>query len=327
MKPPFDLTRRDALATLAMLPIAAHAQRSKSAWPSRPITIVVPSTAGGAADFVGRSFAQFLGTALSGQNIVVDNRAGAGGIVGTLAALAAPADGHTFLISTNSTHAANVSLYKNLRYDPIRDFVQVGLFGTYASVLIVRKDAPFKTLAQFIEHARSNPGKLNYGYYSSSSHVPPELLRVRAQLQFSGASYKAITQVLTDLMGGQLDFVFVDTLSAAPALQNDKLMALAVTSARGWSDPPPIPPVASILPGYEVQGWFGLSARAGVPPDVVAKMAQLMQRALDNTEFRIGLEARGLTTQSLTGQAFERFVAEDVTRWAEWIRLAGIEPK
>lgn len=325
MQSPFEPTRRDALAALAMLPLAARSQQPAHAWPSRPLTIIVPSVAGGAADFIGRSFAQFLGSVLPGHSVIVENQAGAGGIIGTLAAKAAPADGYTFMVSTNSTHAANVSLYKNLRYDPLKDLTQVGLFGTNGSVLVVRKDAPYKTLAQFIDHARAHPGQLNYGYYSSSSQVPAELFRSQAKLQFSGASYKAITQVLTDLMGGQLDFVFVDTLSAAPALQNDRLVPLAVTSARSLPSLPQVPPVASALPGYEVQGWFGLSARAGTPPEEVSRMAQFVQRALDQPEFRRGLEARGLTTRSLIGPAFERFVAEDVTRWAEWIRLAGIE--
>jgi tripartite-type tricarboxylate transporter receptor subunit TctC len=325
MQTPVRLRRRDALAVLAGLPLAARAQQAAKAWPSRPLTIIVPSAAGGAADFVGRSFAQYLGTVLPGESAIVENQAGAGGIIGTLATKAAPADGHTFMVSTNSTHAANVSLYRNLRYDPLTDFAQVGLFGTYASVLVAHRDAPYRSLAQFIDFARAHPGRLNYGYYSSSSQVPAELLRTRANLRFSGAAYKAITQMLTDLMGGQLDFVFVDMLSAAPALQNDRLVALAVTSGRALPSLAQVPPVASALPGYEVQGWFGLSARAGTPPEVVARMARLVRGALEDAAFRRALEARGLTTRSLTGPAFERFVAEDVDRWAEWIRLAGIE--
>lgn len=325
MSIPFILRRREAVAALLAFPLVAQAQQSAGGWPTKPVTIIVPSAAGGAADFVGRTFAQYLNAALPGSRAVVDNRPGAGGILGTLAAKAAPADGYTFLISTNSTHAANVSLYRNLRYDPLKDFVQVGMFGTNGSVLLVRKDAPYKTLTQLIEHARINPDKLTYGYYSSSSHVPAELLRSRAQLRFTGASYKAITQVLTDLMGGQLDFAFVDTLSAAPALQNDRLLPLAVTTPGSLPTLPKVPPVASAIPGYEVQGWFGLSAPAGTPPAVVAEMGQLVRRAVDDAGVRRALEDRGLTAKSLVGPGFERFVSEDVARWAEWVRIAGIE--
>jgi tripartite-type tricarboxylate transporter receptor subunit TctC len=324
---PVVLRRREAVAALLAFPFAARSQQPAGPWPSKPVTIIVPSAAGGAADFIGRTFAQYLTNSVPGSRTVVDNRAGAGGILGTLAAKAAPADGYTFLVSTNSTHAANVSLYRNLRYDPVKDFVQVGMFGTYGSVLLARKDAPYQTLVQFIDHARANPGKLNYGYYSSSSHVPAELFRTRAQLRFTGVSYKAITQVLTDLIGGQLDFAFVDMLSAAPALQNDRLLALAVTTPASLPTLPRVPPVTSALPGYEVQGWFGLSAPAGTPAAVVAEVGQLVRRAVDDAAVRRGLEDRGLTPRAVTGPAFERFVAEDVARWAEWVRLAGIEPQ
>jgi len=316
--------RRSVLMSLAAIPLVLRAQPAQP-WPNKPISIVVPSAAGGAADFVGRTFGHFLSGALPGSSVVVDDRPGAGGILGTQYVKAAQPDGYTFLVSTNSTHAANVSLYRNLKYDPVKDFAQVGLLGTYASVLVVRKDAPYKTLGEFIEFARAQPGKLNYGYYSSSSQVPAELFRTMAKLQFTGASYKAITQVLTDLMGGQLDFVFIDTLSASPALQNDRLRALAVTSGRPLNSLPHVPPVSTTFPGYEVLGWFGLSAPAGTPKSVVEKMASLVRGATEDAAFRRSVEERGLTPRAIIGSDFDRFVKEDIARWADWIKLAGIE--
>ncbi len=306
------------------MPWALRAQPS-AAWPTKPIDIVVPSAAGGAADFVGRAFGQFLTASLPGARVVVDDKPGAGGVLGTQFVKAAPADGYTFLISTNSTHAANVSLYRNLRYDPIKDFALIGSFGTFASVLVGRADAPYRTTAEFIEYARAHPGKLNYGYYSSSSRVPAELFRSMGKLDFVGASYKAITQVLTDLIAGQLDFVFIDTLSAAPALQNTRLRALAVTGPRPLPNLPGVPPVAASLPGYEVLGWFGLTAPAGTPAAVVEQMSRMVAGAVDNPAFRQSMEERGLTPRAVVGAEFERFVRQDITRWADWIRLAGIE--
>ena len=231
----------------------------------------------------------------------------------------------SFLISTNSTHASNVSLYRALRYDPLKDFVQVGMFGTFASVLVARRDAPYKTAQELIDYARAHPNKLNYGYYSSSSQVPAELLRTKAGLAFTGVSYKAITQLLTDLIGGQLDFVFVDTLSAAPALQNDRLRPLAVSAPRSLGNLPEVPPLAATLPGYEVLGWLGLSAPAGTPKAVVEQVGSLVARATADAAFRRSAEERGLSPRTLVGADFERFVREDIGRWAEWIKLAGIE--
>lgn len=326
MHPHTDIRRRSALLGLLSLPLLARAQAAEP-WPSKPVTIIVPSAAGGAADFIGRSFSKFVSTSLPGSQVVVDNRPGAAGILGTLAAKSATPDGYTFLIATNSTHAANVSLYRNLRYDPVKDFVQVGMFGTNASVLVARKDAPYKNLGQFIDHVRANPGKLNYGYYSSSSQVPPELLRRKAGLDFVGVSYKAITHILTDLMGGQLDFVFIDTLSATPAIQNERLMPLAVTAAQPLPSLPDVPAVATVLPGYEVLGWFGLSAPVGTPQEVVREMGELVRRAADDPAFRRGLEQRGLSSRPLTGEAFARFVSDDVGRWRDWIKTAGIAPQ
>ncbi|MEI2416558.1 tripartite tricarboxylate transporter substrate binding protein [Orrella sp. JC864] len=322
---PASWSRRALLRLALILPLAATPALAAQQWPDRPITVVVPSTAGGAADFVGRTFANFIARKMPGTVVTVENRAGAGGIVGTLAVQSAAPDGYTFLISTNSTHAANVSLYKNLRYDPVKDFEQVGMFGTFGSVLVVRNDSPYPDLPAFIAHARAHPGKLSYGYYSSSSQVPPELLRARMDLQYVGASYKSVTQILTDLIGGQLDFVFVDTLSAAPALQNDRLRPIAVTTAQPIASLPEVAPVARTVPGFLVQGWFGLAAPRGTPAPIVAKMAELVEQAGADPQVAQALSGRGLTVQSMSGDAFVSFIHEDIERWAQWTRVAGIQ--
>lgn len=326
------LPRRRALlrglACLPLAPLALPAARAADAapWPGgRAISLIVPSAAGGAADFVARTFASHVPRTLPQANVVVDNRPGAAGILGTLAAKAAPPDGYTFLLTSNSTHAANVSLYRNLRYDPLKDFVQVGMFGRFSSVLLVRSDAPYRSLAELVAAARVKPGTLNYGYYSSSSQVPAELLRVLAYLRYQGVSYKAVTQILTDLIGGQLDFVFIDTLSAAPALQNDRLRPIAVTSPRPLPSLPQVPPASSVVPGLELQGWFGLAAPAGTPAAAVEGMGRALQQAMADPAVQQAYAARGFENAWRSGPDLQRFIQEDIHRWAQWVEMAGIE--
>ncbi|WP_427305990.1 Bug family tripartite tricarboxylate transporter substrate binding protein [Cupriavidus sp. H39] len=319
---------RLALAATAMAagiaPGTALAQASP--WPNRPIRLLVPSAAGGAADFVARTFASFLQKRLPpNATVVVENRPGAGGIVGTEAAKNAPADGYTFLIASNSTHAANVSLYRRLPYDPVKDFAPVGMFGTFGTILIVPKNGPFMSVPELIRYAKAHPGKMTYGYYSSSSRVPPELLRVRAGLDYTGAPYRNITQIVTDMLGGQIQFAFLDSLSAAPALQNAQLAAIAVTSSQRMRQLAGVPTVAESMQGLEVQGWLGLAAPAGTPEDVVRRMSALVSEAIDDPNVRTALERQGMTPQAMTPAALRAHMVADRSRWAGWVKAAGIE--
>ncbi|MFZ9406319.1 MAG: Bug family tripartite tricarboxylate transporter substrate binding protein [Burkholderiaceae bacterium] len=321
--------RRRGLKGLAGLTSLGAVPRSwaQSAWPDRPISIIVPSAAGGAADFTGRSFAQALSRALNGAAVTVDNRAGAGGIVGTIAARNAAPDGHAFLISTNSTHAANPFLYLKPGYDPQKEFDPVGLFGKFGTVLIVQAGSPHRSLPMLIEAARKAPGKLTFGYYSSSSQVPSELLKARAKIDVVGASYKNITQIVTDLIGGQLDFAFLDMLSAAPALQNQSLRPIAVSAPVREPSLPQVLTVAETLPGYAVQGWIGLHAPAGTPRTIIERVNQVIGQAMSDAAIRAAFEARGMQVATLSPEALRAFVIEDTARWKDWVTLAGIKPQ
>lgn len=324
----FGRYRRQLMIALAATLGPAQGPRAQSgAWPERPITIFVPSAAGGAADFTGRTWSAFLSRALGGAVVTVDNKAGAGGIVGTLAARAAPPDGHAFLISTNSTHAANLSLYAKLGYDPQKDFEPVGMFGKFGTVLMVRSDSPTPTLAALVEFARARPGKLTFGFYSSSSQVPAELLKARARIDAVGTSYKNITQIITDLAAGQIDFAFLDMLSASAGLQNPRLKAIAVSAPAREPSLPNVPAVAELFPGYEVQGWIGLHAPAGVPRSVIERVGAITREAVADTTFKQALESRGMVVGGMTPQALRQFVDADVERWAQWVKLAGIKPQ
>lgn len=319
--------RRSLIALAACLSLPSIRAQASETWPTKPVVIVVPSAAGGAADFIARAWAQYLTRAVPGAVVTVDNRPGAGGILGTMAVKNARPDGYTFLVSTNSTHAANVSLYRKPGYDPQRDFVPVGMFGRFSAVLMARNDSPLTSLPELIQYAKQHPGKLNFGYYSSSSQVPSELLKVRAQIDAVGITYKNITQIITDLIGGQVDFAFMDMLSAAPALQNQRLRPLAVSSPQREASLPQVPTVAETLPGYAVQGWIGIHAPAGTPTPIVERASALLLKATTDETVRKALESRGMSVDPMGAAAMRSFVAEDIARWAEWVKLAGIKPQ
>jgi tripartite-type tricarboxylate transporter receptor subunit TctC len=318
--------RRTILGSLAAACLGAPAF-AQARWPAREVTIFVPSAAGGAADFSARTLGNFITHVTPGAVVIIDDRAGAGGILGTLAAKQAPADGHHFLLSTNSTHAANVSLYAKLGYDPLKDFEPVGMLGKFGTVLMVRSDAPMKSLTDLIAFANAHPGKLSFGYYSSSSQVPAELLKSRAHIDAVAVSYKNITQIITDLLGGQLDFAFMDMLSASPALQNPRLRPIGVSAPRREPLLPNVPSVAEVLPGYELQGWIGVHAAAGTPNTAIERMAALMAQAVADEGVKKALESRGMIVAGMPPDQMREFVKQDIVRWAEWIKLAGIHPQ
>lgn len=314
------------LAALAICGAWTMAPTHAAPWPERTVTIIVPSAAGGAADLTARTFAQYLG-AKTGQTVVVEDRPGAGGIVGTNSVKSTPADGYTFLLSTNSTQAANPYLYKSLPYDPLKDFRQVGMLGTFGSVAVVSPGSPFQAMPQLVDYAKQHPGKVFYGYYSSSSQVPSALLKARAGLQIDGAAYKNVTQIITDLRGGQIDFAFVDYLTAMGQIDGKGLRAIAVTGEAANPAWPDVPTMSSYYPGFVVLGWLGLSAPAGTPEPIVQAMNRYLAQAIDDPEVSGKLTRLGLQPKRLDVAQFDAFVREDAGRWKEWIATAGIAPQ
>lgn len=320
---PISRLLRPALIGAGLL-LASAAQAA--GWPEKTVTLIVPSAAGGAADLTARTFAQFLGKR-TGQTVVVEDRPGAGGIVGTNAARNAAPDGYTFLLSTNSTHAANQYLYKNLPYDAQKDFSQVGLLGTFGTVGVVAPGAPYRSVPELVDYARKHPGEVFFGYYSSSSQVPSELFKQRAGIEIAGAAYKNITQIITDLRGKQIGFAFVDYLTAMGQIDGKGLIPIAVTGAQAQPAWPEVPTMASYYPDFVVAGWLGLSAPKGTPPDIVERMNAHLQAAVRDPATSDKLRALGLTPESMDVARFDAFVKEDAQRWKEWIRISGIQPQ
>lgn len=301
------------------LSAAAHADT----WPDKPITIIVPSSAGGAADLSARTLARFL-SQKSGANVVVEDKPGAGGIIGTTAVKQAAPDGYTFLLSTNSTQSANQFLYKKLPYDAAHDFVNVGMLGKFGTVAVVAPDNPINSLAELVASAQKNPNKVFFGYYSSSSQVPSELLKHYAKIQIEGAAYKNVTQILTDLRGKQIQFAFVDYLTAMGQIEGKNLKPIAVTGAKPNPAWPGVATTSGDYPGFIVEGWLGISAPKGTPAAIVDKMNAYLKDALQDEATRTQFAKLGLQPESMDVPTFQAFVTEDVQRWKEWVKTAQI---
>jgi tripartite-type tricarboxylate transporter receptor subunit TctC len=296
-------------------------------WPgNKPVTIVVPSAPGGAADLTARNIAKYLNEQAH-INTVVEDKPGAGGVIGTAAVKNAAADGHTFLLSTNSTQSANQFLYKSLPYDASKDFVDIGMIGKFGTVAVVAPDSPIKDLKALVDLAKSKPGDVFFGYYSSSSRVPPNLLKQYADINIEGAAYKNITHILTDLRGGLIQFAFVDYLTAKGQIDGGNLKPIAVTGARPNPLWPDIPTTDSIYPGFIVEGWLGISAPAGTPREVVQKMNEYLKSAVTDKATRDQLSSMGLQPEAMGIDAFAQYVRDDTQRWKEWVKTAKIQPQ
>lgn len=324
----FGLRLRALLAPSAL--IVSLLTGSGAAWaqayPAQPIKIVVPFAPGGSSDIVGRFFGQYLQTAAK-QAVIVDNKAGANGILGTQFVKAAAPDGYTLELTTNTTHAANASLYKKLPYDPLKDFEHIAPFGTSASVAMVTRESGIKSIAELVSYAKANPGKVFYGYYNSASQMSAELFRVKTGAPITGIGYKAIGNAVTDLIGGQLQVVFMEYLPAIPQVKGDKLLPLGVTASKRYKAWPTVPTIAESYPGYELSFHLGLAAPGGTPTDVVSKLHGWVAQALADPAFATKLDELGMEPLPMSRADYQKYSAREIARWAEYVKAAGVEPQ
>ena len=316
-----------ALAAAAMLAgLAASAAVAQDKWPSKPITYIVPFPAGGTTDVLARLIGQKLGTAL-GTTIVIDNKGGAGGSVGSeIAARAAP-DGYTILGGTISSHAINVSLYPKIGYDPIKSFEPIALIGTNPTVLVVNQASPYKTLQDVIAAGKAKKPLTSASAGSGTSqHLSLELLKAKTGIDITHIPYKGSAPAIQDVMGGQVDMMFDTTIVAGPHVESGKLRALAVTSAKRVPGMPNVPTVAeSGVPGYEVVSWQAIFAPAGTPKAIVQRLHTEIGKILRVPEMQERLGKLGMQGTDLTIDQFSAFQQAEVAKWARVIKSANIK--
>ena len=295
-------------------------------WPSRPVRLLVPFAAGaGINDIMARLVGQHLGAGL-GQPVVIENRAGAGGIAGTEAAAKAAPDGYTFLM-TNVSLVTSAYLYPKLPYDPQNDFVPVTLVATSPLMLVVHPSVAAKSVQELVALAKANPGRLNFGSggVGSTPHLSAELFKSAAGIGAVHVPYKGGAPALNDLVGGQLSFMIENVPGTMPFVKQGRLRALAITSAQRSPLEPALPTmVESGVPGYEVVGWQGLFAVAGTAPDIVARLQADVGKVLRLPEVRERLAALGAEPVGSTPEEFGAFIRAERTRWGRIIREKGI---
>ena len=307
---------------LALFTMQAGAQT----YPTKPVRLVVPFPPGSATDQVARLVGAQLQEAL-GQPMVVENKAGAQGAIAAAEVAKAAPDGYTLMVTTNTPQAANVSLFKKLQYDPVKDFAPITRFATTSFMLMVKPDFPAKTLKEFLDHVRKHPGKLSSGYGSAGSQVSLAMLKQLGKLDVVEVPYKGIPQTITDTMGGSLHFTFVDLANALAQQKGGKLRGLAVTSAKTSSLAPDLPPLAEELPGYEIIAWFGLVAPARTPEAVVQRLNEVLMKALARADVKEKFGAIGADVQPMNPAEFGRLIQAEVANWAKLTKLAGIQPE
>jgi tripartite-type tricarboxylate transporter receptor subunit TctC len=309
---------------VSVLLLAAVFQVNAQNYPSKPIKLIVPFPGGSATDHIARLTGSELQQAL-GQPVVVENKPGAqGGIAAAEVAKAAP-DGYTLLMTTNTPQAANVSLFKKLNYDPVKDFSPVARLGTTSFMLMVRPEFPAKNLKEFLSYSKDKNQSAGYG--SAGSQVSLSMLKSMGKLDVVEVPYKGIPQAVTDTMGGQLAFTFVDLGNALAQAKGGKLRGLAVTSKARTPLAPDMPAIAEQLPGYELIAWFALMAPAKTPQEIVQKLHDAAVKSLAKADVKEKYAGIGIDPAPMNPAELGKFIQSEIAHWAKLTKLAGIQPE
>jgi tripartite-type tricarboxylate transporter receptor subunit TctC len=316
--------RRFAIAVLALLPFVAL-QSEAQEYPSKPVRLVVPYATGGTTDVLARLLSPRLSEAW-GQSVVVENRAGANGNVGSDLVAKAPADGYTLLVGTSGSNAVNPSLYKHMPYDARRDLIYIAPIASTANVLLVNAASPHKSLKDLLDAARKSPGKISYGSSGVGSvlHLCGVLVAQKTGVELLHIAYKGTGPSLTDLLGGQIDSVFSNLPAVVPQIQSGKMRALAVTSAERDASVPNVPTMIEAgIPGYALTSWFGIFAPAGTPRAVVLKVNAEVSRLIQLPEVRERLLGLGAVPTPKGADEANQFFHDELARWAQVVKASG----
>ncbi|HEX6705305.1 MAG TPA: tripartite tricarboxylate transporter substrate binding protein [Albitalea sp.] len=330
------MLRRALLCAVALAAIPSMAQEGP--WPSRPIKLIVPFPPGGTSDVMARMVGEELAKALK-QPVIVENRGGAGGTTGTAAAVKLPADGYTIIQTGVGQNAVAHGLDPRLPYDSMRDFVHLTQVHSGPNVLVVNADTPWKSFKELVADGQAHPGKLTYGYtHAASGHMAMELLKQTVSdcagkkdckpLFMVGIPYRGGGPMLSDLLGNQIPFMFINQDVALQHVKSGKLRALAVSSAQRNPLYPDVPTVAeSGYPGFSALSWSGLSVARGTPQPVVDRLEAELTKIMESPAIRHRMESQGFVVPAQGSKAYTEFVRSEVARWTKVIRTAGIKPE
>ena len=311
-------------ALLAMTPVASLAQT----YPAKAVRIIAPFPAGGGTDLFARAIAQKL-SATYGQQFVVDNRSGAGGMIGSDLVAKAPPDGYTLLITSSSTHSISPHLTRKPLYDPLRDFAPVALIASAPNILVVHPSLPARNVKELIALAKSKPGELNYASNGTGtlSHLTGELFNLRSAVRMMHVPYKGGPPALIDLIAGQVAALFTAIPTASPHMRAGRLRAIAVTSEKRVAALPTLPAVAETLSGFESSQWWGMFAPPAAPADLVARLNGDVEKILRDADVRSRLTAEGADVAGGSPAEFAAFMKVDYEKWRKVVAAAAIKPE
>lgn len=316
------MNRRQCLTWLASTSLAAMAPAFAQ---DKPIQIIVPFGPGGSGDISARMLAEFL-TKKTSRSVIVDNKAGGNGIIGVEAVRIAPADGSVLLLATTSTHLANPALFKKLPYDPGKDFKLVGSFGPGSTYMLVRPDAPWATMQDFIKAAKAKPGSINYGHFNATSNVTGALFAHEAGIALTPIPYKQVGQAMSDLIAGQIQVVFTDTVAGDSFVSSGQLKALAVHSDARLTRYPNVPLITESIPNFTIRGGFlGIAVPAATPLPVQQQLNQWINEAVTTDPIKSRLEGFAFAPAKVSLADLSKFEREEREKWKGYVDIAKIE--
>jgi len=312
---------------IALAILAASGTAAAQSFPTKPIRLLVGASSGGTTDTLARSIASEMTRSL-GQPVVVENRAGAGGNIAAEAVAKSPADGYTLLVSFTS-HTINASLYPKLPFDPLDDFTPISMIATVPSLLVGNPAVPAADLKSLLALAKAKPGKLNFaiGGIGSSLHMAGDLLKMQTGVFIVNIPYRGTAPALTDVLAGQVELMFISTVTGMQQVKAGKLRAYGVTSAKRLPAFPDIPAISEVVPGFESNAWFGVFGPAKLPAEVTRVLNSAVAKAVNSPELRRRLELEGAVPVGNSPAEFTAFVREDIKRWAPVVKYSGAKPE
>ena len=320
------IARRSLLLTTPALALTAAARAQDKPWPARPVTLVIPFTAGSGTDTVARLLAERIGAA-TGQSVVVDNKPGANGSLAATAVARAVPDGCTLMFTTNTTHAANPSLLRNLPYDPVADFECVALIGLAPFLIVARPNAPFGTVAELIAYAKANPGKMSYGAGTSTAQVSGETFNRIAGIDVLRVPYKSAPPALTDVISGTIDYTFIDVGTGLPHVKAGRVKPIVSTSSQRSPNLPDLPTLRERGYDFDLDAWYAVFAPAKTPGAIVERINALVREEFSRPEMQARMRDFNVILKLGTPADLAAFQKAEIAKWTRFVKEAGIQPE